>query len=57
MNQANDQQIIQQVIDQAVKAGIFQNIDSAAVVWRAWGTIKYKLEQLENEQRNNSTNS
>jgi hypothetical protein len=57
MNQTNDQQIIQQVIDQAVKAGIFQNIDSVAVVWRAWGTIKYKLEQLENEQRNTSTNS
>jgi hypothetical protein len=57
MNQPTDQQIIQQVIDQAVKAGIFQNIDSVAVVWRAWGTIKYKLEQLENEQRNISTNS
>ena len=57
MNQPTDQQIIQQVIDQAVKAGIFSNLESAAVVWRAWGTIKYKLEQLENEQRNTSTNS
>ena len=47
MNQPNDQQIIEQVLNQAVKAGIFNNLESVAVVWRSWGTIKYKLEQTE----------
>ena len=47
MNQPNDQQIIEQVLNQAVKAGIFNNLESVAVVWRSWGTIKYKLEQAE----------
>ena len=47
MNQSNDLQIIEQVLNQAIKAGIFANLDSAAVVWRAWGTIKYKLEQAD----------
>lgn len=47
MNQPTDQQVIEQVLNQAVKAGLFVNLDSAAVVWRAWGTIKYKLEQAD----------
>jgi len=45
MNQPTDKQIIEQVLNQAVKAGIFNNLDSVAVVWRAWGTIKYQLEE------------
>jgi hypothetical protein len=45
MNQPNDQQIIEQVLNQAVKACIFNNLDSVAVVWRAWGTIKYQIEE------------
>ena len=57
MQQPTDQQLIEQVLNQAVKAGLFANLDSVAAIWRAWGTIKYKLEQLENEQRNTDTNS
>jgi hypothetical protein len=49
MNQPTDQQIIEQVLNQAVKSGVFGNLDSVAAVWRAWGTIKYKLEQLEQD--------
>ena len=56
MNQSNDLQIIEQVLNQAIKAGIFANLDSAAVVWRAWGTIKYKLEQADGDNSAN-TNS
>jgi len=41
----NDIEIIQQVLNQAVKAGIFNNLESVAVVWRSWGTIKYQLEE------------
>jgi len=47
MNQPTDQQIIEQVLNQAVKSGVFANLESAAAVWRAWGTIKYKIEQSE----------
>ena len=56
MNQSNDLQIIEQVLNQAIKAGIFANLDSAAVVWRAWGTIKYKLEQADGSSDHTSTN-
>ena len=45
MTNEQDVVLIQQVLDQAVKAGIFNNLESVAVVWRAWGTIKYQLEQ------------
>ena len=54
MNKSNDLQIIEQVLNQAIKAGIFANLDSAAVVWRAWGTIKYNLEQADGSSDNNS---
>ena len=54
MNQSNDLQIIEQVLNQAVKAGIFANLDSVAAVWRAWGTIKYKLEQADGSSDNNN---
>jgi hypothetical protein len=54
MNQPNDQQIIEQVLNQAVKAGIFNNLDSVAVVWRAWGTIKYQLQQNGKESSDNN---
>ena len=43
--QPNDQQLIEQVLNQAVKGGLFANLESVAVIWRAWNTIKYKLEQ------------
>ena len=38
-------ELIQQVIDQATKAGLFANIQSAAAVYQAWEGIKYKLER------------
>lgn len=38
-------ELIQQVIDQAVKAGLFANLQSAAAVYQAWEGIKYKLER------------
>ena len=38
-------QLIQQVLDQAVKAGLIGNLDSAAAVYQAWNGIKYKLER------------
>jgi len=41
----NDIEIIQQVLDQAIQRGIIANLDSAAAIWRAWGTIKYQLEE------------
>ena len=53
MKQQNDLEIIEQVLNQAVKAGIFANLDSAAVVWRAWGTIKYKIEQTDGKTDTN----
>ena len=53
MKQQNDLEIIEQVLNQAVKAGIFANLDSAAVVWRAWGTIKYKIEQIDGKTDTN----
>jgi hypothetical protein len=57
MNQLNDQQIIEQVLNQAVKAGIFNNLESVAVVWRAWGTIKYQLEEAEKDGKEPSNNN
>ena len=54
MNQSNDLQIIEQVLNQAVKAGIFANLDSVAAVWRAWGTIKYKIEQYDGSSDTNN---
>ena len=54
MNQSNDLQIIEQVLNQAVKSGIFANLDSVAAVWRAWGTIKYKIEQADGSSDNNN---
>jgi hypothetical protein len=52
----NEVEIIQQVLDQAIQRGIIANLESAAAVWQAWGTIKYKVEES-NEQRNTSANS
>jgi len=40
-----DIQLIQQVLDQAVKAGLIGNLESAAAVFQAWNGIKYKLER------------
>lgn len=48
-----DIELIQQVLDQAIKSGIIANLDSAAAVWRAWGTIKYKIEQTDGETPGN----
>lgn len=45
MTNEQDVTLIQQVLDQAVKSGLIANLESAAAVWRAWGTIKYQLEQ------------
>lgn len=53
MNQTNDIQIIEQVLNQAVKSGLIANLESAAAVWRAWGTLKYKLEQADGSSDNN----
>jgi len=51
-----DIELIQQVLDQAVKSGMIANLESAVAVWRAWGTIKYKLEQADGSSDNTSTN-
>lgn len=51
---SNEVQLIQQVLDQAIQRGIIANLESAAAVWQAWGTLKYKIEQAD-EQRNDST--
>ena len=40
-----DIQLIQQVLDQAIKAGLIGNLESAAAVFQAWNGIKYKLER------------
>ena len=56
MNQSNDLQIIEQVLNQAVKAGIFVNLESVAAVWRAWGTLKYKLEQIDGNNNDSGSN-
>lgn len=40
-----DIQLIQQVLDQAIKAGLIGNLESAAAVYQAWNGIKYKLER------------
>lgn len=47
MTNEQDVALIQRVLDEAVKGGLIANLESAAAVWRAWGTIKYKLEQAE----------
>ena len=49
-----DVDLIQQVLDQAVKSGLIGNLESAAAVWRAWGTIKYQIEQANGSGRNSS---
>jgi len=54
MTNEQDVAIIQQVLDQAVKSGIIANLESAAAVWRAWGTIKYQLEQNGKEYSDHS---
>jgi len=56
MNQSNDLQIIEQVLNQAIKAGIFANLDSAALVWRAWGSIKYQIEQTNGNANSDTAN-
>ena len=56
MQQSNDLQIIEQVLNQAIKAGIFANLDSAAVVWRAWGTIKYQIEKANGNSNSDTAN-
>ena len=56
MQQPTDLQIIEQVLNQAVKAGIFANLDSAAAVWRAWGTIKYQIEQANGHTSDTDSN-
>ena len=43
-----DLQILKQIIDQAVKAGIFQNIDSVGVAIRAWENVRSSIHELEN---------
>jgi phage baseplate assembly protein W len=43
-----DLQIIKQIIDQAVKAGIFQNIDSVSVAIRAWENVRMAITELDN---------
>jgi len=52
----NEVEIIQQVLDQAIQRGVIANLESAAAVWQAWGTIKYKVSEAD-EQRNTSANS
>lgn len=51
-----DVELIQQCLDQAVKSGLIANLESAAAVWRAWGTIKYKLEQADGSSDDTSAN-
>lgn len=53
MTNEQDIEIIQQVLDQAVKSGLIGNLESAAAVWRAWGTIKYKVEQTDGKTDTN----
>jgi len=36
----NEVELIQQVLDQAVKSGLIANLESAAAGWQAWGTSK-----------------
>lgn len=52
----NEVELIQQVLDQAVKSGLIANLESAAAVWQAWGTIKYKVSEADAD-RNTTTNS
>jgi hypothetical protein len=51
-----DIELIQQVLDQAVKSGMIANLESAVAVWQAWGSIKYKVEQADGADSTN-TNS
>jgi hypothetical protein len=52
----NEVELIQQVLDQAIQRGIIANLESAAAVWQAWGTIKYKVAEAD-EQRNPNTSN
>jgi hypothetical protein len=54
MTNEKDVALIQQVLDQAVKSGLIANLESAAAVWRAWGTIKYQFEQNGKESSDNN---
>jgi hypothetical protein len=47
MTKEQAQQIIRSVIDQAIKAGVLQNIDAAATVAQAWGIIINELKKDE----------
>ena len=48
MNKEQAQQIIKSVIDQAIKAGVLNNIDAAATVAQAWQIITQELKNNEN---------
>ena len=48
-------QIIQQLIDQATKSGLFANMASALTVAQAWESIKQKL--IANDGNNNKHSS
>ena len=51
-----DIELIQQVLDQAVKSGMIANLESAVAVWQAWGSIKYKVEQADGSGDSSTTN-
>lgn len=50
MNTQNEQQVIEQVLNQAVKEGVMPNLESAAIVFKAWLTIKQVLEEKGKEK-------
>ena len=56
MQQSNEIEIIEEVLNQAVKAGLFANLESVTTVWKCWGYIKYKIE-CQDGSVNNSTDN
>jgi hypothetical protein len=46
-------ELIQQVLDTAIQRGIIANLESAAAVWQAWGTLKYKIESADGSSDSN----
>lgn len=54
MTNEQDVTLIQRVLDEAVKGGLIANLESAAAVWRAWGSIKYQLEENGKESSDNN---
>ena len=51
MNKQKELELIKQVIDQAIKGGLFQNVETAIAVGQAFDSIVKELQKDESQQQ------